>query len=635
MTIQNKRSQTIILQQRGIDMTADDRIAALRQEMDRRGIDLYIVPTSDFHSSEYVGEYFKERAYLTGFTGSAGTAVVTQTEAGLWTDGRYFVQAANQLQGTRIRLFPMGEPGVPKVSEYVRQHLPKEGCIGFDGRCMPYSDAAVFTEIAESCGGRISQNEDLVGLQWTSRPSLPAEPVWILTPEYAGETTASKLERIRQEMADPTAGHVISSLYDIAWILNLRGNDISHVPVFLSYLYITMTEAHLYANTKEWSPEVLSYLADCGVQLHGYDEIYTDLPKRPEQVILLDPALVNAELYRSAELMQSPKEQAGQVENDGQRRIVCRPNPSEKMRAIKNETEIANTRIAHIRDGVAVTKFICYIKKYFADALKKGIDGSMTEYDAQEILLSFRQEQPDFLDVSFDTISAYGPNGAMMHYSASKESCSKLKPEGFLLVDSGGHYLQGTTDVTRTIALGPLTDQMRQYFTLVLRCNLRLAAAHFPKGVCGQNLDVLARGPVWEYGLDYRCGTGHGVGHILNVHEGPNAFRWRIPEDGHVDAIEPGMITTDEPGLYVEGAFGIRTENELLCVEDVQTEYGKFYRLEPLTFVPIDLDAIDVQMLSGEEIRQLNAYHKQVYDTISPYLKEDERDWLATATRAV
>ena len=644
-----------------------ERLSRLREKMAEKGVGLYMVTSSDFHNSEYVGDYFKERAFITGFTGSAGTAVITPEEAFLWTDGRYFIQAERQLAGSGVTLFPMGQPKVPTVAEYVKEKLPEGGCIGFDGRCIAASDARRFCEIAREKGGRVMMEKDLVAPLWTDRPSMPKEPVWILEEKYAGESVESKLSRIRdalREIAGEKVGHLVSSLYDIAWILNLRGNDISHVPVFLSYLYLTMDQVHLYADSSSWSDEVKAYLADHQIALHPYGEIYSDLTRCGEDVVVLDETLVNAglvdalrragarETYGTAGMEEA--DVTGSASGHTERtdatgsgcaekaagegiKILHAPNPSEKMRSVKNATEIANTREAHVKDGVAVTKFICWLKRNFANGSERE---HITELSAAEYLYQRRKEQADFLDVSFDTISAYGPNAAMMHYAATEESFADLKPEGFLLVDSGGHYLQGTTDVTRTIALGALTDQMREYFTTVLRCNLRLAAAKFPKGCCGQNLDVLARGPVWDLGLDYRCGTGHGVGHILNVHEGPNAFRWRIPAAGsgsgnEITPLEPGMITTDEPGLYVEGAFGIRTENELLCVEAETTEYGEFLAFEPITYVPIDLDAVIPEMLSPAEKAQLNGYHRKVYETVSPYLDEDERRWLKEATREI
>ena len=597
-----------------------ERIAVLRSMMRERGIDIYIVPTSDYHASEYVGEHFKERAFLTGFTGSAGTAVVTLTEACLWTDGRYFIQAKKQLSGSGIVLQRMGEPGVPQIFEYVQEHLKQKGCIAFDGRCMSYKEAEAYLTLAEKRGGRVQTDEDLVGQIWKDRPELPKNEVFILGEEYAGETSEKKLGRIReklqQSVGEEDYGHLISCLYDIAWILNLRGNDICHVPVFLSYLYITKDQVILYANSENWSGKVLEYLQRQQVRLRPYAAVYEDLAACMQETVVLDLSSVNLRLCEAA---------AGQ----GARNILDIKNPAERMRAVKNQTEIANTLEAHRKDGVAVTKFLYYLKTEMA----KG--RCLSELDAEQYLYRMRKEQEDFLDVSFDTISAYGANAAMMHYTATPESYATLRPEGFLLVDSGGHYLQGTTDITRTIVLGPLTDQMKRCFTLVLKANLRLAAAHFPLGCCGQNLDVLSRGILWEYGLDYRCGTGHGVGHILNVHEGPNSFRWKIPKGDLPSAILPGMITTDEPGLYVEGEFGIRTENELLCVKDQMTEYGEFLKFEPITYAPIDLDGIDVTLLSAEERQQLNAYHAKVFEVVSPSLSKEEREWLKQVTGPV
>ena len=599
----------------------NDRIEQLRERMQEQHIDVYVVCTSDFHTSEYVGEYFKERAFITGFTGSAGTAVITATEAGLWTDGRYFIQAAHQIEGTGVKLYPMGEQGVPTVTEYIREILPQEGCIGFDGRCVNVMAAREYQKLVEEVGGSLSTGEDLIAEIWVDRPPLAAEPLWILQEEYAGESTRSKLDRIGDKMRNAKVdAHLINSLYDIAWILNLRGNDIAHVPVFLSYLWISEKDTILYVQKKAVSQEVTEYLQNQGIQLHEYQDIYQELQQLSYRRVLIDPQIVNKRLYQLLAIKHKGQNVQEWLQED--------VNPSEWMRVVKNETEIRNTRLAHIKDGVAFTRFMYYLKQNIGKI-------PMTEVTASDYLEECRRQQEHFLDVSFDTISAYGANAAMMHYSASEDHCASLRPEGFLLVDSGGHYLEGTTDITRTIALGPITDKMRVYFTTVLRCNLRLATAHFPKGCVGQNLDILARGPVWDMGLDYRCGTGHGVGHILNVHEGPNAFRWRMPKDGRVEEIVPGMITTDEPGLYIEDEFGIRTENELLCVLGEKTEYGQFLQFEPLTFAPIDLDAVDVTLLTDQERDALNDYHQQVYEQISPFLSEDEKTWLKEITRKV
>ena len=594
----------------------DERIAQLRDLMKEQEISVYIVPTADDHASEYIGDHYKSRQFITGFTGSAGTAVITQEEVGLWTDGRYFVQAAKQIADSEVKLFPMGEPDVPTVKEYVKKHLPKGGNIGFDGTCMVAKDGEAFAQMTKEKGGCIKADQDLIGKIWEQRPVLSSAPVWVLEQQYAGVSTSDKLSHIREKMQERECDcHLVTSLYDIAWICNLRGNDISHVPVFLSFLLLTPEETILYCFYESWSEDVIEYLKQEGIFVRPYHQIYEDLGALVSfgKGMLLDKSGVNVKLMECL-----PKDL----------KVVDAANPSELMRAIKNPVEIANTIEAHIRDGVAVTKFIYELKQ-------QGGREHMTELSAADYLQELRQQQPGYLDLSFDTISAYGPNAAMMHYSATPDDFSVLKPEGFLLVDSGGQYLGGTTDITRTIVLGPLTDKMKLLYTRVLQGHLRLSRAKFPKGATGQNLDVLARQPLWDMGLDYRCGTGHGVGHLLNVHEGPNSFRWRTLEGQKPQAIVPGMITTNEPGYYEEDGFGIRIENELLCVEGEKTEYGQFYEFQNLTFAPIDLDAVIPELLSEDERTWLNEYHQQVFDKISPYLNEEEKEWLAYETRAI
>lgn len=594
----------------------DERIAQLRDLMKEQEISVYIVPTADDHASEYIGDHYKSRQFITGFTGSAGTAVITQEEVGLWTDGRYFVQAAKQIADSEVKLFPMGEPDVPTVKEYAKKHLPKGGNIGFDGTCMVAKDGEAFAQMAKEKGGCIKADQDLIGKIWEQRPVLSSAPVWVLEQQYAGVSTSDKLSHIREKMQERECDcHLVTSLYDIAWICNLRGDDISHVPVFLSFLLLTPEETILYCFYESWSEDVIEYLKQEGIFVRPYHQIYEDLGALVSfgKGMLLDKSGVNVKLMECL-----PKDL----------KVVDAANPSELMRAIKNPVEIANTIEAHIRDGVAVTKFIYELKQ-------QGGREHMTELSAADYLQELRQQQPGYLDLSFDTIAAYGPNAAMMHYSATPEDFSVLEPEGFLLVDSGGQYLGGTTDITRTIVLGPLTDKMKLLYTRVLQGHLRLSRAKFPKGATGQNLDVLARQPLWDMGLDYRCGTGHGVGHLLNVHEGPNSFRWRTLEGQKPQAIVPGMITTNEPGYYEEDGFGIRIENELLCVEGEKTEYGQFYEFQNLTFAPIDLDAVIPELLSEDERTWLNEYHQQVFDKISPYLNEEEKEWLAYETRAI
>lgn len=591
------------------------RLEALRSEMKKRGITVYVVPTSDFHQSEYVGEYFKARKYMTGFTGSAGTAVITMKEAGLWTDGRYFIQAAAQLEGSGVTLFRMGEEGVPKVEEYVEEQLEKGGCIGFDGRVMDAKAGKKYAEIAEKKEGSLYVTEDLVDIIWTERPSLPAHKVWILEQEYAGMSTEEKLSQVREQMKQEGADvHILASLYDIAWLLNLRGDDIDHVPVFLSFVAVEEKQTTLFINQEILDDKVKKYLKDNQIQVEDYEKIYAYAENLKDHKVLMSLEEVN---YRIAENVQKHS------------LIVDAPNPSLLLKSIKNETELENTRIAHLKDAVAVTKFMYWLKTNIG---KKEI----TEISASDYLENLRKEQEHFLDVSFDTICAYGANAAMMHYSASEESNAVLKPEGFLLVDSGGHYLEGTTDITRTFALGELGHEQKKHFTAVCRSNLNLANAKFLYGCSGINLDILARGPLWDMGIDYRCGTGHGVGHILNVHEGPNGFRWKIVQERNDSGkLEAGMITTDEPGVYLEGAYGIRLENELICVKDEKNEYGQFMKFENITYVPMDLDAILPEEMTFREKQELNEYHQMVYEKISPYLNEEERIWLKEYTRAI
>jgi len=592
-----------------------ERLKELRAQMQERGIDIYIVPTSDFHQSEYVGEYFKARKYMTGFTGSAGTAVITKEEAGLWTDGRYFIQAEKQLEGSTVKLFKMGEEGVPKVEEYVKDHLTEGSCIGFDGRVMDAKSGEKYAKMAEEKKAALYVKEDLVGNIWKDRPQLPANKVWILEDAYAGRSMADKIADVRTKMQKEGADiHILSSLYDIAWLLNLRGGDIDHVPVFLSFVSIEKEQILLFVNSQILDKEVQDYLEKNHVTIRPYEDIYTYAQSLQKVKVLISAEETN---YRIAECI---REHAEVLEGE---------NPSLMLKAVKNEIELKNTREAHLKDAVAVTKFMYWLKTNIGKM-------EISEISASDYLEERRKEQEHYLDLSFDTISAYGPHGAMMHYSATKESNAVLKPEGFLLVDSGGHYLEGTTDITRTFALGALTDEEKQHFTAVCRSNMNLANAKFLYGCCGINLDILARGPLWDLGIDYRCGTGHGVGHILNVHEGPNGFRWKIvPERNDSGRLEEGMITTDEPGVYIEGKYGIRTENELICVKDEKNEYGQFMRFENITYVPIDLDAILPEEMSAKERRELNEYHQMVYEKVSPYLTDEEREWLKTYTRPI
>lgn len=593
-------------------METKKRLEALRAEMKKNKIDMYLIPMSDFHASEYVTDYFKETEFLSGFTGENATVVVTQTKSGLWTDGRFFIQAKRELKGSGTTLFEMGEEGVPTVFEYIKKNLKENQTLGYDGRVISLANHRKYEAIAKENKAKINVKKNLIDKIWKERPSLPKTSLWVLQKKYAGVTLEEKLTNLRKVMKEKGAdAHLLTCLYDNAWLLNLRANDIASVPVFMSYVYVKQNKCVLYAFTEAIDKKVAKYLEDNKVVVKNYDEIYKDLAKETAKKVLIDPAIVNVALIKSF---------------PAKTQFVEDYNPTEIARAIKNKTEIKNTKEAHIKDGVAVTKFIYWLKKNVG---KKKI----TEMSASDVLLEYRKEQKNFLDVSFDTISAYGPNAAMMHYSATEEHNAEILNKSFLLVDSGGHYLEGTTDITRTIAVGPLTEEEKHAYTTVTRCNLRLQEAHFPKGCIGQNLDILARGPVWDEGLDYRCGTGHGVGHILSVHEGPQGFRWKVLDKSKVWELQPGMITTDEPGLYVEDGYGIRIENELLCVEDQKTEYGQFYKFEQLTFAPFEVEAINVDELTHLERKALNDYHAAVYEKISPYLTKEEAAWLKKVTK--
>lgn len=593
-----------------------ERLVALRAEMKKRNIDIYVVPTADFHESEYVGEYFKARKYITGFTGSAGTAVITMEEAGLWTDGRYFVQAERELQDSSVMLYRMGEEGVPEVDAFIEAKLPKGGILGFDGRVVNARWGAKLAEIAIAKSAKLFVKEDLMDAIWENRPALSKEPVFLLEEKYSGKSIKDKIADVRAEMKKEGADiHILTSLYDIAWLLNVRGNDIAYVPVVLSYLALTEDECIWFVQEDALTNEVKSYLSDNRIITKEYEAIY-------------DYA---AELSGDTAVWMSLSETNYRICSslDKEIRVIDKANPTFVMKAMKNPVEVDNTRAAHVKDGVAFTKFMYWLKNNIGKI-------PMTELSASDYLEQRRREQENFIELSFGTICAYGENAAMMHYSASEESNAELKAEGFLLVDSGGHYYEGTTDITRTMALGPITDEMKLHFTTVCRSNLNLANAKFLHGCRGLNLDILARGPLWDLGIDYKCGTGHGVGYVLNVHEGPNGFRWRVvAERNDSGVLEEGMITTDEPGVYLEGKYGIRIENELVCKKAEKNEYGQFMEFENITFAPIDLDAIDPEEMTKREKKMLNDYHKMVYETLSPYMTDEENEWLKHYTRAI
>lgn len=595
-------------------MKITERIAALRQQMEEKGIDVYLIPTADFHESEYVGAYFKARAFLTGFTGSAGTAIVTRQEAGLWTDGRYFIQAERQLAGSGITLYRSGEPGVPDELAFIRDRLPEGGCLGFDGRVINTALGERLQAAAEEKHGQTSVQWDLIDAIWQERPAFSRQPAFLLPEAYSGMSAADKLANIRQHMKQAGADvHLVTTLDDVCWICNIRGNDAGRFHVVLSYLLITMEQAVLYVAEETLNEEIRAYLAGNGITVRPYDTVYEGVQNLSVSAILLQKSKVNYRLYSS-------------LPDNCQ--VIDGINPSIFLKAVKNPVELANLRQAHIKDGIAMVKFLYWLKHTIGTK-------PVTELEASDYLEQCRYEQ-GALDLSFDTICAYGPNAAMMHYSATPESNALLQPEGFLLVDSGGHYMEGSTDITRTIALGELSEAQRLHFTAVLRANLNLAGARFLHGCTGQSLDILARGPIWDMGLDYRCGTGHGVGYLLSIHEPPNGFRYKkVSERMDSAVLEPGMVTTDEPGIYLEGQYGIRTENELVCRAAEENEYGQFLEFENITYCPIDLDAIERSALAPEDVRRLNAYHQMVYDTLAPYLSGEEEAWLKEATREI
>ena len=592
-----------------------ERLAALRQEMKKRNIAVYVVPTADFHESEYVGEHFKARKYITGFSGSAGTAVITLQEAGLWTDGRYFVQAAKQLEGTTVTLYRMGEDGVPDVNDYIKQTLKEGEAIGFDGRVVNGTWGAKLQEIAKEKNGHLYVEEDLIDHIWSDRPPMSKEPVWILDEVYSGRSTADKLAAVRAKMKEQGADvHLLASLYDIAWLLNVRGNDNSYVPVVLSYLALTEDSCIWFLQEDVLDDTVRTYLNENGITTRAYDAFYAYVKTLEHKTVLLNRAVVNTKICNS-------------IPDSAQ--VIDADDPSQEMKAIKNETELMNTKRAHVKDAVAMCKFMYWLKKNVGKI-------PMTEISASDYLASLRAQQDGFLDLSFDTICGYAAHGAIVHYAATPESDVPLEPKGLLLVDSGGHYLEGTTDITRTFALGPVTDAMKADFTRVCRANMNLANARFLYGCTGMNLDIIAREPFWEAGLDFKHGTGHGVGYVLNVHEGPNSFRYKGTEKRPGGTVfEAGMVTTDEPGIYIEGQYGIRLENELICRKGEKNTYGQFLYFENMTYVPFDLDALDPDQMTGVEKARLNAYHAKVYEVVSPYLEGEELAWLKEATRAV
>lgn len=588
------------------------RLAALREEMRREHLSAFIFPSSDPHNSEYVPSRWEGRKWISGFDGSAGTAVVTLHSAALWTDSRYFLAAEEQLAGTEFQLMRERVDGTPSIAEWIATEIEgvESSEIGVDGMCMTYAECSdLKTDLKHNGGITVRTNLDILDRIWTDRPSVPLNPVSIQPIEYAGESCHDKLGRIRSSLLRRGAGGMLmTQLDDIAWTLNLRGTDVHCTPVFVAWLIVAEEVAVLYIKDEKLSPEVIEYLNAEGVAVDDYDNIIDALNSYDGYTLLIDPATTN---YTLSQLR-------------GNFNLVSAPSPVPEMKAIKNEVECNGFRNAMQRDGVAMVKFL----KWLEEAVPKGCE---TELSVSAKLRQLRAEQPLFKDESFDTIAGYEEHGAIVHYEPTPDTDVPLRPEGFLLLDSGAQYLDGTTDITRTIQLGKVTDLHRRVYTLVLKGHLSLQNLCFPRGAAGTQLDAVARVAMWREGMNFMHGTGHGVGSYLSVHEGPHQIR----QEYRPAPMLEGMTVTDEPGLYLAGKFGVRIENTLLTVPYMTTEFGKFLRFEPLTLCPIDTRPIVVDMLSTEELGLLNAYHKMVYERLSPMLDEEHKVWLADKTRSL
>ena len=601
-----------------------ERLEALREEMRREGLGAFIFPSTDPHQSEYVADHWKGREWISGFNGSAGTAVVTLDSAALWTDSRYFIAAEEQLRGTEFQLMKLKMPGTPTIAEWIGGERSNEGDgnlpteVGIDGWCSSAAEVkALVAELRQQGGLTLRTNLDPLAQIWTDRPPIPQDKVEVYPLKYAGETAHDKIQRVRKALRERHAdGMLMSSLDDIAWTLNLRGTDVHCTPVFVSYMLVSTVGVTLYINKEKLTPEVEAYLKAEGVGVDSYENVKKGLDDYFEYNILMDPNEVNCVLFG----------RGTRCDGRGTRHVVEAESPVKRMKTIKNETEIAGFRSAMLKDGIAMVKFLRWLDEVYA--ANKAHEPYETELSVDRKLTSLRAEQPLFRDISFDTIAAYGEHGAVVHYEPTPETDIPLKPEGLLLLDSGAQYLDGTTDITRTIALGPLTEEQKRVYTLVLKGHIQVELCKFPSGASGTQLDILARQAMWREGLNYLHGTGHGVGSYLCVHEGPHQLRMEWKPAPFV----AGMTVTDEPGIYLAGRFGVRIENTLLIVPYRETEFGQFLQFEPLTLCPIDTAPILVDMLTNEEIQWLNDYHQLVYDRLSPHLDEAERQWLRKAT---
>jgi Xaa-Pro aminopeptidase len=590
-------------------MDINQRIAALREVMQREHLSAFIFPSTDPHQGEYVPDHWKGREYVSGFNGSAGTFVVTMSSAALWTDSRYFLAAEEQLKGTEILLMKLKIEGTPTIAEWIGQECGAGAEVGVDG--MVNSASAVKMLIADlrrQGGITLRTNLDPLAVIWKNRPPIPENPVEVYPLTYAGEAAHEKIARIRQALRRQHAdGMLMSALDDIAWTLNLRGSDVHCNPVFVSYLLISSKCVTLYINKVKLSPDVMTYLKAEGVEVAPYEDVKNGLKDYFEYNILLDPEEVNYTLYKAVT-----------------REIVEEESPVKRMKTIKNPIEIAGFKSAMLKDGIAMVKFLRWLKPAVES-------GGQSEMSVDEKLTSLRAERPLYRDISFDTIAGYQTHGAIVHYEATPETDMALKPEGFLLLDSGAQYLDGTTDITRTIALGPLTEEQKKIYTLVLKGHIQVELCKFPSGTSGTQIDILAREAMWREGLNYLHGTGHGVGTYLNVHEGPHQIRMEYKAAPFVE----GMTVTDEPGIYLAGRFGVRIENTLLITPYKETEFGKFLQFESLTLCPIDKSPVIKEMLLQEEIEWLNSYHQRVFDTLSPHLDAEDTEWLREACAAI
>lgn len=589
----------------------NQRLESLREVMRREHLSAFIFPSTDAHQSEYVADHWQGRTWISGFNGSAGTAVVTMKSAALWTDSRYFLAAEEQLKGTEFQLMKLKIEGTPTISEWLAQELQgKNAEVGLDGMVNSYHETmGLIADLRKSGGITVRTNFDPLGLIWTDRPAIPANPVEIQPMEFAGESVASKISRIRTALRQRHAdGMLISALDDIAWTLNLRGTDVHCVPVFVSYLLISSQQVSLYVDSAKINDEVKAYLTENGISLYPYNKVAEGLERYSEYNILLDGDETSYFLWKTVKCQE----------------IIAGNSPVPAMKAQKNDREIAGFRQAMLRDGVAMVKFLRWLKP----AVEAG---GQTEISIDRKLTSLRAEQHLFRDISFDTIAGYQAHGAIVHYEATPETDVALKPEGLILIDSGAQYQDGTTDITRTIALGPVTEEMKHVYTLVLKGHIQLELAKFPDGASGTQLDALARECMWREGYNYLHGTGHGVGSYLSVHEGPHQIRmeWKPTP------LRAGMTVTNEPGLYLSGKFGVRIENTLLIKDYQTTEFGKFLQMESLTLCPIDLIPVDFSMLQPEEIEWLDTYHRDVFEKLFPYLEGEDLEWLREATRPV